>query len=123
MAMLRVFAGGARDCDGLTRRGFLQAGVLGLGGLALPDLLRLRASGATTAGTAHRSVILFWLSGGPGHMETWDPKPDAPAGFRGPLGSVATTLPGVRFGELMPELAKRTDRLAIVRSVNHGTGD
>ncbi|SIO58196.1 Protein of unknown function [Singulisphaera sp. GP187] len=128
--MLKIFGGGAPDCDGTTRRSFLQAGMLGLGGLALPDLLRLRASGATaptatatmTAGN-ERSVILFWLSGGPGHMETWDPKPEAPAGFRGPFGSIATSVPGVRFGELLPEQARLMDRLAILRTVNHGTGD
>lgn len=121
--MLTVFGGDGDDRDIVARRSFLRAGVLGLGGLGLADLLRLRASGAASPRSVKKSVILFWLSGGPGHMETWDPKPDAPSGFRGPLGSVATTLPGVRFGELMPELAKRTDKLAIVRSVNHGTGD
>jgi uncharacterized protein (DUF1501 family) len=119
--MLRVFAGGARDCDGMTRRSFLQAGVLGLGGLTLPDLLRARASGA--GGADRRSVILFWLSGGPGHMETWDPKPDAPGGFRGPFGAIRTSVPGVQFGELLPEQARRMDRLAVLRTVNHGTGD
>ena len=121
--MLRIFGESARDCDGLTRRSFLQAGALGLGGLTLPDLWKARAEGSTNAAGAGRSVILFWLSGGPGHMETWDPKPDAPSGFRGPLGSIATNVAGVRFGELLPEQARRMDRLAILRTVNHGTGD
>lgn len=125
--MLRVFGGGARDCDGVTRRSFLQAGTLGLGGLALSDLLRLRASGASTSppisAANDRSVILFWLSGGPGHMETYDPKPDAPAGFRGPFGAIRTNVPGVHFGELLPEQARIMDRLAILRTVNHGSGD
>src|SRR3954465_14984950 len=121
--MLRVFGGGAGDRDGITRRSFVQAGLLGLGGLALPDLLRLREAATASGSTARRSVILIWLSGGPGHMETWDPKPDAPGGFRGPFGAIPTSLPGVHFGELMPELARRMDRLSIVRSVNHGTGD
>jgi hypothetical protein len=120
--MLRVFGGGARDCDGITRRSFLQAGVLGLGGLAVPDLLRLRALGAS-AGSSERRVILFWLSGGPGHMETWDPKPGAPAGFRGPFGAIATNVAGVQFGELLPEQARRMDKLAVLRTVNHGSGD
>jgi hypothetical protein len=118
--MLRIFGGSARDCDGVTRRSFLQAGVLGLGGLTLPGLQRLRAEGVADRG---RSVILFWLSGGPGHMETWDPKPDAPGGFRGPFGAISTSVPGVHFGELLPEQARRMDKLAILRSVNHGTGD
>jgi len=121
--MLKISGGGARDCDGVTRRSFLQAGALGIGGLALPDLLRLRAQGKADESARGRSVILFWLSGGPGHMETWDPKPDAPSGFRSPLGSVATSVPGVRFGELMPEQARMMDRLAVLRSVHHGTGD
>jgi len=121
--VLKIFGGSARDCDGVTRRSFLQAGVLGLGGLGLPDLLRLRASGATAGAGSGRSVILFWLSGGPGHMETWDPKPDAPAAFRGPLGAIATAVPGVHFGELLPEQARRMGRLAVLRGVNHGTGD
>ena len=56
-------------------------------------------------------------------METWDPKPDAPSGFRGPFGAIATSVPGVHFGELLPEQARRMDRLAILRTVNHGTGD
>src|SRR4051794_22250300 len=121
--MLTIFGGRARDCDGVTRRSFLQAGVLGLGGLTLPGLLRIRAEGATAVASERRSVILFWLSGGPGHMETWDPKPGAPSQFRGPFGSIPTNVAGVRFGELLPEQAARMDKLAILRSVNHGTGD
>jgi hypothetical protein len=127
--MLRISGSGARDCDGVTRRSFVQAGVLGLGGLAWPDLLRMRASAAAmpAAGPvrecAGKSVILFWLSGGPGHMETWDPKPEAPSQFRGPFGAIPTSLPGVHFGELLPEEARLMDKLAIVRTVNHGSGD
>jgi uncharacterized protein (DUF1501 family) len=121
--MLRIFGGGTRDCDGITRRSFLEAGVLGVGGLALPELLKVRASAAASGEGAGKSVVLFWLSGGPGHMETWDPKPDAPAQFRGPLGAIATSLPGTHLGNLLPEQARRMDRLAILRSVNHGTGD
>jgi len=106
-----------------SRRGFLQAGALGLGGLTLAGLARLRAEGAVRASAAGKSVILFWLSGGPGHMETWDPKPLAPAEYRGPLRAIDTSVPGVQFSELMPEEARLMDRLAILRTVNHGTGD
>jgi hypothetical protein len=56
-------------------------------------------------------------------METWDPKPDAPGGFRGPFGAIPTSVPGVHFGELMPEQARLMDRLAVLRTVNHGSGD
>jgi uncharacterized protein (DUF1501 family) len=107
----------------VSRRSFVQAGVLGIGGLSLPTLMQLRAQGAIRSTDAEKSVILLWLSGGPGHMETWDPKPAAPAEYRGPLGSTATSLPGVYFGELMPEQAKLTEHLAVLRTVRHGTGD
>ncbi len=69
------------------------------------------------------AVIRFWVSGGRGHMETWDAKPDAVDQFRGPFGVIPTSLPGVRFGELVPESAKLANRLAVLRSVTHGTGD
>lgn len=118
--MLRAVGGYGSDCSGATRRNFVQAGLLGLGGLGLADLFRLRAADPCPADTA---VILFWMSGGPGHMETWDPKPDAVDQFRGPFGAVKTAVPGVLFGELLPESARVADRLAVVRSVTHGTGD
>src|SRR6201987_4198983 len=100
-AMLNVFGAGARDCDGVTRRSFLRAGALGLGGLTLPDFLRLRAEGGA-ASPARRSVILLWLSGGPGHMETWDPKPDAVSQYRGPFGAISSRVPGLQLGGLLP---------------------
>ena len=125
--MFRVVGHSGSDCNGITRRSFVQAGVLGVGGLGLADLLRCRAAHAADDGRGSTSrdtnVILFWMSGGPGHMETWDPKPEASAQFRGPFGSIATNVPGVRFGELLPESAKLMDRLAVLRSVNHGSGD
>jgi hypothetical protein len=120
MSMFRIVGETGQDCTGLTRRSFVQAGLLGLGGLGLADLGRLRAASAAKPRT---NVILFWLSGGPGHMETWDPKPDATAAFRGPFGAIRTRLPGVQFSELMPRQAALADKLAIVRTVNHGSGD
>lgn len=111
------------DCEGVSRRSFVQAGLLGAGGLGIADLLKLKAQGAVSPKQQETNVILFWLSGGPGHMETWDPKPDAPADYRGPFDSIATSLSGVQFGELMPEQAKLADQLAVLRSVNHGSGD
>src|SRR6185369_16248946 len=109
-------------CDCIVRRSFLQAGLLGLGGLTLPDFLRLRAEGAT-ATRRDTNVILVWLSGGPGHMETYDPKPEAVDQYRGPFGAIGTALPGVQFCELMPEQAKIADKLSVIRTVNHGSGD
>src|SRR5947209_811655 len=119
--MFKITGDGACDCDGITRRSFLQAGVLGLGGLLLPDFLRMRE--AQAAGAEKTAVILLWLSGGPGHMETWDPKPDAPSDYRGPIGAIRSKVPGILLSELMPEQARIMDRLAIIRTVNHGSGD
>src|SRR5690348_3986003 len=104
--MLKIVGGAATDCSGVTRRNFLQAGVLGLGGLSLAELGRLQAATAVKRDT---NVILFWLSGGPGHMETWDPKPDAVTQFRGPFAATRTRVPGVLFGELLPQTARVAD--------------
>jgi uncharacterized protein (DUF1501 family) len=120
--MFRVYGSAGQNCQGVTRRDFLQAGVLGLGSLGLADVLGLRSAQAAAA-PRDTSVILFWLSGGPGHMETWDPKPDSPAEYRGPLAAIPTRLPGVQFSELMPCQARNLDQLAVVRTVNHGSGD
>jgi hypothetical protein len=117
--MWKVF-GSANDSS-LTRRSFVQAGVLGVGGLALGDLLRLQAGGAVSRKDTR--VILVWMSGGPGHMETWDPKPDAVRQFRGPFGAIRTSVPGVQFGELLPEQARLMHKVSVLRSVNHGSGD
>lgn len=107
----------------VSRRSFLTAGAIGVGGLTLAEFARLRAEGAVRRSAAGNSVILFWLSGGPGHMETWDPKPRAPAEYRGPFGAIDTSVPGIQFGELLPDQARLADKLAVVRTVNHGTGD
>ncbi len=120
--MFRVFGQLGTECTGLTRRSFVQAGLLGVGGLALGDFFKLQAAQPARS-RADASVILIWLSGGPGHMETWDPKPDAPHEFRGPLRAIRTTLPGVQVGELMPCQASIMHHLAILRTVNHGSGD
>lgn len=120
--MLRILGHRGSDCTGLNRRSFVQAGLLGVGGLGLGDFFRVRAA-QPSGGQGDTSVILVWLSGGPGHMETWDPKPEAPREFRGPLGAIRTTLPGVQFGELLPCQARLMQHLAVLRTVNHGSGD
>lgn len=120
--MFRVLGPTGTECSGLTRRSFVQAGLLGVGGLGLADFFRLQAA-QPRGSRPDTAVILFWLSGGPGHMETWDPKPEAPREYRGPLTAIRTALPGVLLGELMPEQARLLRDLAIVRTVNHGSGD
>jgi hypothetical protein len=127
--MLRVTGQGTADCEGWTRRNFVQAGVLGLGGLSLSQFLAAQAMAAEgTGGSAlpkqeQTSVILMWMSGGPGHHETWDPKPKAVSQFRGPFGAIRTNVPGILVSETLPESSTVMDQLAILRSVRHGTGD
>lgn len=97
----------------LQRRDFLRIGTLGA--LASPAL-----AGATGTGFARaKRCVLLFLTGGPPQHDTFDPKPDAPAEVRGELRTIATTLPGVRFGELCPLLARQAHRLCVVRSVTH----
>jgi hypothetical protein len=81
-----------------SRRWFLQTGLAGLAGVSLPDLLRYRVEGAFSGPADRKAVILIWLSGGPSQLDTWDPKPAAPTEVRGPFGSIATKVPGVRVG-------------------------
>ena len=105
-------------CPGpLRRREFLRAGALALGGLGLEQVLAARAR----AGQASRdtSVILFWMWGGPSQLETFDPKPDAPAEYRGPFRPTRTTVPGMDVCELFPRLARQGRRLALIRSLHH----
>jgi hypothetical protein len=105
----------------MTRRTALKAGFLGLAGLTLPDLLRLRAEGsARDTGTA---CILLWLDGGPSQLETYDPKPEAPAEYRGPYGVINTNVPGIRLSDRLPNHARHADKMVFVRSVHHDNGD
>jgi uncharacterized protein (DUF1501 family) len=101
-----------------SRRWFLQAGLAGIGGLSLPDMLRVRAQAAPEKPSQRRAVILFWLSGGPSHLDTWDPKPEAPVETRGPFASIPTKVPGIRFCEHLPLQASILDRLAVLRAVD-----
>ncbi len=118
--MLTLYGQSAAFCDGIRRRSFLQAGFLGLGGLGLADVLRLRTAAAESGTSrADSSVIFIELAGGPTQFETYDPKPQAPLEYRGPFGVIRTNLPGVIFSDLMVEQAKLMDKLVIVRSIHH----
>lgn len=121
--MFRIFGDTGRSDSRLTRRSFVEAGVLGVGGLSLAQYSRASTARATFDAANANSVILFWCSGGPGHMETWDPKPEAVDQYRGPFGAISTSVPGIQFGEMMPHQARVADKLAILRSVHHGSGD
>jgi uncharacterized protein (DUF1501 family) len=108
--MLEVGSFRARVCEGISRRAFLRAGA------ALPLAAALPGLVPAAAGKKVRSVLLVWLWGGPSHLDTFDPKPAAPAEFRGPFATIPTRTPGVRFSELLPRLAARSDRFTLVRS-------
>jgi hypothetical protein len=101
-----------------SRRWFLQTGLAGLAGVSLPDVLRCQALGNAKGAAGRKAVILIWLSGGPSHLDTWDPKPDTPAEIRGPFRSIATRVPGVRVCEHLPRQAGILDRVALIRSVD-----
>jgi hypothetical protein len=119
--MLDILGGRFAACDGIGRRNFLRIGALGLGSLTLADLLRARARGEGTGRC--RAVIQVVLGGGPSHLETYDPKPDAPREVRGELAAIPTALPGVHLSELMPRQAQILDKMAIVRSLTHEIAD
>jgi len=123
--MLTVWGNRLNDrCDGVSRRDFLRVGTLGLAGLSLPNVLRSRAQAAPSGRAAKdTAVILYWLDGGPTHFETYDPKPNAPAEFRGAFKAIPTNVPGVQFSELLVGQARIMDKLAICRSVHHDNGD
>jgi hypothetical protein len=111
--MLSIFDRGS----GPSRREFLRIGTLGLGGLSLSHLLGARALAAGNKPiTTDKSVIFLFLFGGPPQHETFDPKMSAPDGVRSVTGEIGTALPGVTFGSSFPELAKRANQLAVVRS-------
>jgi hypothetical protein len=106
----------------ITRREAVQRTLLGAAGLVLGHHLSLRALAATPSAKAKaKSVIQIWMWGGPPHLDTWDPKPEAGNDYCGPLNKpIATNVDGIRICELMPQLAKHADKYAIIRSMTHG---
>jgi hypothetical protein len=99
-----------------SRRRFLHVGAFGLGGLALSDVLRLRASASLVTGRP-RAIIMIFLAGGPSHLDMFDMKPDAPREYRGEFQPIATNVPGIDICELMPRQAQIADKFAILRGV------
>ncbi len=119
-------------CDGMDRRELLRIGGLSALGLGLAGFSRIRsAQAALSIGgpvalpvkRTAKSCILIWLDGGPSHLETFDPKPEAAQEVRGPLGTVATTLAGIRLSECLSQTAKRMKDIAIVRSMTSSLGE
>ena len=105
-----------------SRRRFLEVGGVSLLGLGLPDWLRARAQAGEQSAPA-RAVIFMYLQGGLSPYETYDPKPDAPDVWRGPFATIRTKVPGIHFGEMIPEQAKVADKMVVLRSLHHRYGD
>src|SRR5271156_4034828 len=108
-AMISIGRFRARTCQGLTRREFLRFGAaaplaLGLGAGAAAGPAEAQGTGRA------RAILLVWLWGGPSHVDHFDPNPPAPAQLRGPFATIPTRTPGLRFTELVPQLAARSDR-------------
>jgi hypothetical protein len=104
-------------CDGFTRRDFLHVGSVATLGLTLPGWLSLKTRGAD----ADRDVncIMLFLVGGPSQIDTWDPKPKAPAEVRGPFKPIDTRVPGIQISEIFPRTAQHADKFSLIRSVYH----
>ena len=107
-----------------SRREFLYVGLLGGLGLTLPQFLRNQAHGALKTYATHepvaQGIIQIFLPGGIAHQESFDPKPYAPAEYRGPFGAIDTAIPGVQFGQNLPQIAKIADKITVIRSMSHG---
>jgi hypothetical protein len=126
--MLNLLPHLTRDCQGIRRRDFLQIGSLAGLGLSLPTLLAGRRAAADAAPAKDLNCILIWTQGGTSHHDTCDPKPEAPASVRGSYQVIDTAVPGIKFTEIVPRLAKELGRFAILRSWNpknggHGVAD
>ena len=128
MAMIRIVGNPKRLCDGIPRRDLLQIGGLGAFGLGMADILRFSEASASTEkpdsasspgfGRAKACILLFPYGSPPQH-ETFDPKPDAPAEIRGEMGSIETSVPGLRICEGLPRIARVMDKVTVVRSMTH----
>src|SRR5215510_13987575 len=121
LTLLANTASGRRYCDGVSRRNFIKIGALGMGGLALPQLLSAEA--ASGLRRSHKAVIMIYLPGGPPHQDTFDLKLDAPSEIRGEFRPIATNVPGIQICEHLPRIARITDKLAIIRSVSDAVDD
>ena len=123
--MLDIEIGAKRDCEGFTRRDVLRIGGLSAFGLTLPNLLQAQtANPQAKIGNrkSDMSCILLWMGGGPSHIDTFDPKPDAPQEIRGSFGVLETNVKGVRISDQLPKLAKQMDKFSILRSVTSPDG-
>lgn len=123
--MFRIEMGSTqRYCDGMSRRNFVQLGLAGMGSVGLPQILQAKEQSQSLGSSAKdTSIILIWLDGGPGHMDTYDLKPQAPAEYRGLWNPIKTNVDGMEVTELFPLQAKCADKFSVVRSLHHNQGD
>jgi hypothetical protein len=110
-------------CDGVSRRDFLHLGALSCLGLSLADLFRFQALAGNPGSKRDLSCILIWLDGGPSHLETFDPKPDAPIEVRGEFKPISTSVAGIQICEHLPRTAKIMREVALIRSLTHELGN
>lgn len=111
------------NCDGVTRRNFVKIGVLGGLGLTLPDVLEMQAVAAAPKSARAKSVIVLWLGGGPSHIDTWDPKPEAPQDYRGEFSAIPCKGADFQISEHLPKMAAVGDKFSILRSMTHPIPD
>ncbi|MCX6907571.1 MAG: DUF1501 domain-containing protein, partial [Verrucomicrobia bacterium] len=104
----------------ISRRDFLWAGTAGAVGLGLSRAGQ--AAWADVAGARCDAVILLWMQGGVSHLDTFDPKPDAPSEIHGPFKAIGTNVPGIQLCEHLPRMARIADKIAFIRSMRHGEG-
>ena len=128
--MLTIPKGWGANCDGVSRRDFLQVGSLGLLGMKLSQIMALQDTAQAAAASAPRfagaqgfgsakSVMLIFLQGGPSHIDIWDPKPDAPSNVRGEFKPIKTKVPGIQLSETMPKLGQAIDKCTLIRSMSY----
>ena len=109
----------ATFCDGMSRRDFLHVGALSSMGFGLADYFAAQPQAAEGAKDKDVNCIMLFLVGGPSHIDTFDPKPKAPAEVRGPFQPIKTNVPGFEISEIFPKVAKHADKFSLIRSVYH----
>jgi hypothetical protein len=111
-----------QTCDGVSRRDFIKVGTLGVLGLTLPEILQMQEAAAAPKPGKAKAAIVFWLGGGPSHIDTWDPKPDAPAEWRGEFKAVSARGAGFQISEHLPRMAAIGDKFSVIHSMTHPEG-
>ncbi len=119
--MLTIYGRSGKFCDGISRRNFLRIGALGLGGLTLPQLLRVEAAAGMRR--SHKAIIMIYLPGGPPHQDMFDLKVDAPSEIRGEFKPIPTNVPGIQICEHLPRMAAMMDKLVPIRTIVGADGD